>query len=170
VQQQPHSAVEVCASIINLRDSARPHPQGFPTGRLSSVEETMRRVAVLLALLALLVTLAARADIIIGNKGGTILLLDTGIVSHGSRLVQFNKIHSTPGPALGSVDFATGALTNGTLLGGGTFSSVGLSFVVTGVGGGVPKGVIFNGTFVGDISWTLLSGLPNKPRSISSVG
>lgn len=130
----------------------------------------MRRMAVVLALLALLVPLAARADIIIGNKGGTILLLDTGIVSHGSRLVQFNKIHSTPGHALGSVDFATGALSSGTLLGGGVFSSVGSSFIVTGNSPKVPKGLIFNGTFVGDITWTLVSGLPNKPQVYQLTG
>jgi hypothetical protein len=124
----------------------------------------MRRLSVVLALLALMLPLAARANIIIVNQGGTITLLDSGITSHGSRLVQFNNVHSTPGHALGSVQFNTGALISGTLLGGGTFSSVGSSFVVTGVSQGVPKGVIFNGAFVGDITWTLISGLPNKPQ------
>jgi acyl dehydratase len=39
-----------------------------------------------------------------------------------------------------------------------TFSSVGSSFVVIGKGPfGQPKGVIFNGAFTGDISWTLVS-------------
>ena len=124
----------------------------------------MRRTAVVLTFLTLVLPLASRADTIVVNKGGTISLLTTGIASHGSRLIQFNNIHSTPGHALGSVDFATGALTSGTLLGGGIFSSVGSSFTVTGVSQGVPKGVIFNGAFVGDITWTLLSGLPNKPQ------
>lgn len=126
----------------------------------------MRRVAVLLALLALLLPLAAWADgIDIVNRAGIITLYDTGISSVGSSLIQFNNIHSTPPNSLGRVDFATGALTSGTLLGGGTFSSAGSSFIVTGNGNnGVPHGVIFDGAFVGDITWTLISGLPNKPQ------
>ena len=126
----------------------------------------MRRVAVVLSLLALLLPLAAWADgIDIVNRNGTITLLDSGITSVGSNLVQFNNIKPKPGQSLGHVDFATGALTSGTLLGGGIFSSVGSSFVVTGNGNaGVPHGVIFNGTFVGDITWTLVSGLPDKPQ------
>ena len=125
----------------------------------------MRRVAVLLAVLALLLPLAASADIIIINRSGVITLLESGITSKGSHLKQFNNIKADAGHGLGYVDFATGALTSGTLLGGGIFSSAGSSFIVTGGGEkGVPKGVIFDGTFVGDITWTLISGLPNKPQ------
>ena len=139
-------------------------PKGYRKGRLSSVEEIMRRVAVLLALLALLLPLAARADIIVINKGGTITLLDSGITTQGSRLIQFDKVKSDPGHALGSVYFATGALTSGSLLAGGTFSSVGSSFIVTGNNKQLPKGVLFSGTFFGDITWKLISGRPNKPQ------
>lgn len=132
----------------------------------------MRRVAVLMALLALLLPLAAWADgIDIVNRAGIITLYDTGISSVGSSLIQFNNIHSTPPHSLGRVDFATGALVSGTLLGGGTFSSVGSSFVVTGNGNnGVPHGIIFNGAFVGDITWALISGLPNKPQVYQLTG
>ena len=126
----------------------------------------MRRVAVLLALIALLLPLAAWADgIDIVNRNGTITLLNSGITSTDSNLHQYNNIVANPGQSLGRVDFATGALTSGTLLGGGIFSSVGSSFVVTGNGNqGIFKGVIFNGAFVGDITWTLVSGLPSKPQ------
>ncbi len=126
----------------------------------------MRRVAVLLALVALLLPLAAWADAIdIVNRNGIITLYDTGITSVQSSLIQFNNIKAQPNHSLGRVDFATGALTSGTLLGGGIFSSVGSSFIVTGNGtNGVPHGIIFNGAFVGDITWTLVSGLPNKPQ------
>jgi hypothetical protein len=126
----------------------------------------MRRVAVLLAVLALLMPLAAWANgMDIVNRNGIITLLETGITSDQSSLIQFNDIHAKPGHSLGRVDFTTGALTSGTLLGGGIFSSVGSSFVVTGNGtNGVPHGIIFNGAFVGDITWTLIAGLPNKPQ------
>ncbi len=125
----------------------------------------MKRVAVLLAVAALMLPLAARADLIIVNRAGVITLLDSGITSKGSNLIQFNNFKSTRPHSLGSVEFSTGALTSGTLLGGGIFSSVGSSFIVTGNGTqGIPKGIIFNGTFVGDITWTLISGLPNKPQ------
>ena len=78
------------------------HPQGIRTGRLSSVEEIMRRVAVLLALLALLLPLAAFADgIDIVNRNGTITLLETGITSSQSSLHQFNNIIATPGTLAG---------------------------------------------------------------------
>lgn len=126
----------------------------------------MRRVAVVLALIALLLPVAVWADgIDIVNRNGIITLLESGITSSQSSLHQFNNIVATPGHSLGRVDFATGALTSGTLLGGGIFSSAGSSFVVTGNGNqGVPHGVIFDGTFVGDITWTLVNGLPAKPQ------
>lgn len=131
----------------------------------------MKRVVILLAVLVLLAPLAARADLIILNRNGTITLLDSGITSKGSHLVQFNNVKASKGHSLGSVYFSTGALTSGTLLGGGIFSSTGSSFVVTGVGTqGLPKGVLFNGSFVGDIIWTLMQGLPNKPQVYQLAG
>jgi len=92
------------------------------------------------------------------NKGGTIAISSSGITSKGSQLVQFNGIVAPPGKSMGSVSFSTGALTSGSIATGGTFSSTGSSFVVIGKGNfGQPKGVIFNGAFVGDIAWTLVS-------------
>jgi PEP-CTERM motif len=119
----------------------------------------MKRAIFVLALLALVLPIAAWADgIDISNQYGTVLITEQGIVSHGSQLTQFRNLKAGQGHALGSVDFATGALTTGSIWTGGTFSDVGSSFTVTGVGAkGQPKGLIFSGAFVGPINWTLVS-------------
>jgi hypothetical protein len=118
----------------------------------------MRRVLVL-ALLALVLPIAAWASgIDLVNKGGTISISNAGITSKGSQLAQFNGIVAPAGHSLGSVSYSTGALLSGNIMTGATFSSVGSSFVVTGKGNfGQPKGVIFNGAFTGNVSWTLVS-------------
>lgn len=118
----------------------------------------MRRVIVL-ALLALALPIATWAGTIdLTNQRGTVSMTNAGIVSKGMQLTGFNGIVPPPGHSLGSVGYATGALTSGSILTGGTFSSVGSSFVVVGKGNfGQPKGVIFNGAFSGTITWTLIS-------------
>ncbi len=136
----------------------------------------MRRVVVILALLALALPMAAWADTItLTNQYGTIAIsgmAGTGgagtigvstVTSKGSELTSFNGIVAPPGHALGSVSFATGVLQSGTVSGGGVFSSVGSSFVVVGKGNyGEPKGTIFSGSFVGNIDWTLVSKVGPK--------
>jgi hypothetical protein len=119
----------------------------------------MRRVVVL-ALLALALPIAAWADgITLTNEFGTISISSAGIISKGSELKSFNGITAPAGHSLGTVSFTTGALTSGSITGGGTFSATGSSFIVTGSGNfGEPKGTIFSGTFVGPITWTLTSG------------
>lgn len=119
----------------------------------------MKRVVLGLALLALLLPIAARADgIDLTNRYGTITILDSGITSKGSQLLSFNGIKAPKGHALGSVSFWTGALSSGSIWTGGTFSDVGSGFVITGVGNfGQPKGVIFDGAFVGPINWAIVS-------------
>jgi hypothetical protein len=125
----------------------------------------MRRVVVL-ALLALAIALpmTAWADgIDLTNKFGTISISNSGITSKGSELTSFNGIQAPPGHSLGTVSFSTGALLTGSIAAGGTFSSTGSSFVVIGKGNyGEPKGVIFSGSFVGPISWTLVSNTKNR--------
>ena len=118
----------------------------------------MRRV-VLLALLALALPIAAWADTIdIVNQYGSLKVSTSGITSTNSQMRSFEKFKAPVGHMLGYVSFSTGALTSGTLAGGGTFSDVGSSFNVWGNGKyGVPKGVIFTGSFVGPISWVLTS-------------
>jgi hypothetical protein len=119
----------------------------------------MRRVILSLGLCALLLPVAAWANgINLTNQFGTVTVTNAGVVSTGSQLTKFNKITAPSGHALGSVSFSTGALASGSIWTGGTFSSVGSSFIVTGVGNyGQPKGTIFSGSFVGPISWTLVS-------------
>ena len=119
----------------------------------------MRKIAVVLGLCTLLLPVAAWADAIdFGNNFGTVSITSAGIVSAGAELVGFNGISAPRGHSLGSVSFSTGALTSGSIFGGGTFSSQGSSFIVTGVGKyGQPKGIIFDATFVGPIHWVLVS-------------
>jgi hypothetical protein len=120
--------------------------------------ERMKRT-LWIAVLALMLPVAAWSDAIdLVYKFGSISVSNSGIVSHGSQLKQFNRVIASPGHALGSVSFSTGALLSGSILSGGTFSDVGSSFVVIGKGSQVPhKGLIFNGSFVGPISWTLVA-------------
>ena len=113
----------------------------------------MRKIAVVLGLCTLLLPVAAWADAIdFGNNFGTVSITSAGIVSAGAELVGFNGISAPRGHSLGSVSFSTGALTSGSIFGGGS------SFIVTGVGKyGQPKGIIFDATFVGPIHWVLVS-------------
>jgi hypothetical protein len=116
----------------------------------------MRRVVVL-ALLALALPMAAWADIILTNQFGTVSVSTAGISSTGSQLKSFNGIVAAPGHSLGTVSFTTGAMTSGTLAGGGIFSSAGSTFNVVGKGNWAQghNTAIFTGSFTGDISWTL---------------
>lgn len=118
----------------------------------------MRRVVVL-AFLALALPIAAWADgIDLTNQFGSISISVSGITSVGSQLASFNGITAAKGQSLGSVKFTTGALLTGTITGGGTFSAADSSFVVTGSGKyGEPTGTIFKGSFVGPITWTVVS-------------
>jgi len=118
----------------------------------------MRRIAVVLGLCTLSLSMAAWADPIFINQFGTVSITDAGIVSRGSELMDFNGIKAPPGHALGSVTFSTGALASGSIWSGGIFSSAGSSFIVTGAGKyGEPKGTIFDAVFVGPIRWTVVS-------------
>lgn len=123
----------------------------------------MRRVVVL-ALLALALPIAAWADgINLTNEFGTISVSTSGITTRGSELTSFNGIVAPKGHSLGTVSYSTGALTSGSIAGGGVFSSTGSSFNVIGRGNyGQPKGVIFSGAFVGNIDWTLVSQVKTK--------
>ena len=125
----------------------------------------MRRVVVL-ALLALALPMAAWASgIDITNEFGTIAISNAGISSKGSQLTSWGNqtgVH-------GSVSFTTGAMTSGSYLTGGTFSSTGSTFVVLGVGQwaktltGQSKNpvTLFSGSFTGPINWTLTSQTAN---------
>src|ERR1022692_1602212 len=107
----------------------------------------MRRVVVVLALLALALPMAAWADdISIVNQAGNIAISNmtgTGgagtigastVTSNQSQLTSFDGFTSSKGADLGRVNFATGALLSGTVSGGGVFSATGSSFTVIGQG------------------------------------
>jgi hypothetical protein len=120
----------------------------------------MRRVVVLALLalaLALALPMAAWADIILTNQNGTVSVSVAGISSTGSQLHSFNNIVAAPGHSLGTVSFKTGAMTSGSLAGGGIFSSAGSTFNVVGKGNWAQghNTAIFTGSFTGNISWTL---------------
>lgn len=126
----------------------------------------MRRVVVL-ALLALALPMVAWAgEIDISNQFGSISISNAGISSVGSQLTGWDKIKGVHG----SVSFSTGALTAGSYLTGGTFSSAGSTFVVLGVGKwakaltGQTKNpvTLFSGSFTGPINWTIFSTTKNS--------
>src|ERR1700689_402247 len=137
----------------------------------------MRRVVVL-ALLALALPIMAMADnITMTNVDGTIAISAIAgtnglgtigvstITSKGSELTQWN---TTTGH-LGYVNYSTGALTSGSISGGGTFAGGG-SFDVIGVGAWAKKLTgetknpitLFAGSFDGPITWTLDSSSKQK--------
>ncbi len=154
---------------INLRDVGDPSPKRVVReGHLNSVEEiTMKRVAVIVGLCALLLSAAAWADqITLTNKFGTVNVTAAGIVSKGMQLKSYGLATAAPGQSLGSISFSTGALTSGSILGGGTFAGgAGSSFVVAGAGTWLKaltgtsntKVSLFSGSFVGPVNWQLLS-------------
>jgi hypothetical protein len=139
----------------------------------------MRRVVVVLALLALALPMTAWADTIsTTNQTGSITVTDPNgglgtigsstITSKGSELTNFTwgtfSASSGKGGSLGSLGFSTGTLATGSVYSGGTFNGGG-SFTIVGQGKwlaglpGSPKGktTLFSGSFVGPIDWTLES-------------
>jgi hypothetical protein len=125
-------------------------------------------------LLALALPIAAWADTItITNQFGTIAISTSGISSTGSQLRSYDTIVAAPGHSLGTVSFSTGALLTGSVNGGGTFSSAGSTFDVTGVGSWAKTltgashtpVAIFTGSFVGPVVWTLVGTGPHPGES-----
>lgn len=123
----------------------------------------MKRTFLLLLLTAVLPTAVFASSVDFTNDGGMLSGSNAGLSLTGSTLVAVNGLNGmgiVVGKDLGSVTFSTGALTGGSLKQGGTFAAGG-SFVITGNGtNGIPNTVIFNGTFSGPVTWTLIK-LPN---------
>jgi len=118
----------------------------------------MKRIA-LLALLAL--PLVAFADSIdTTNSGGKLAGSTAGMSLSGSQLIAVNGFNGgsvITGTSLGSVVFSTGPLSGGSLQMGGTFNGGG-SFVIASTGAsGLPSGTLFNGSFTGPVTWTLVT-------------
>jgi hypothetical protein len=132
----------------------------------------MKRI-VLMALLAMALPLAAFANnsVDFTNSGGTLAGSSAGLSLSGSELIAVNGFNGggliTGG--LGSVAFSTGTLASGSLQMGGSFNGGG-SFTITGNGtNGLPNGTIFNGSFTGPVSWTLIT-LANGTHNYTLIG
>ena len=109
----------------------------------------MQRMFWLLLVALALPTTALANSVDFTNGGGTLSGSNAGLSLSGSTLIAVNGLDGLGLVTgnLGTVTFSTGALTSGDLQMGGTFAAGG-SFVITGNGtGGIPNGVIFNGSF-----------------------
>jgi hypothetical protein len=125
----------------------------------------MRRIAVVVGLCALLLPIAAWADAVnLTNQFGTVSISSSGISTIGSELLSWNSNVASAGHSLGTVSFKTGIFTSGGIWTGGTLSARGSIFDVVGVGhwakalSGISGPVaLFTGSFVGPITWTVVS-------------
>lgn len=132
----------------------------------------MKRM-LLMVLLALALPMAAFAtnSVDFTNSGGTLSGSSSGLSLSGSELIAVNGLNGMGliTGDLGSITFSTGALMSGNLQMGGTFAGGG-SFVITGNGtNGIPNGVIFNGTFTGTVTWSVLT-LSDGTHNYTLVG
>jgi len=118
-----------------------------------------RMVCVLLLALALPVVAFANNGTDFTNSGGTLSGTSAGLTLTGSTLIAVNNLGNmglVTGNNLGGVYFTTGALTSGSLQTGGIFAAGG-AFQITGDGAnGVPNTMIFNGSFSGPVTWTMV--------------
>jgi hypothetical protein len=137
----------------------------------------MKRIVCLLVLaLALPVAALASSSTDFTNSGGKLTGSSAGLTLTGSTLIAVNNLGSlglVTGNNLGSVYFTTGALTSGSLQQGAIFAAGG-AFQITGNGSdGLPNTTIFNGTFSGPLTWTMVTlanGTHNYTLSGSLTG
>ena len=133
----------------------------------------MIKKIIFLSVLALALPFAASAGTSVDftNSGGTLSGTNSGLTLTGSTLIAVNGLGGglITGNNLGAVSFSTGILSSGTLQMGGTFAAGG-TFSITGNGtGGIPNGVIFNGSFTGPVTWTLVT-LANGTHNYTLTG
>jgi hypothetical protein len=132
----------------------------------------MKRIlwTVLLAL-ALPMAAFATSSVDFTNSGGTLSGSSAGLSLSGSELIAVNGLNGLGlvTGSLGSISFTTGALMSGDLQQGGTFAAGG-SFMIMGNGtNGVPNGTMFNGSFSGPVTWTLVT-LANGTHNYTLTG
>ena len=134
------------------------------------VKHAMKRVLIWSLLLALALPIAAFANSIdFSNSGGTLNGSNAGLSLGGSTLIVAKGPSILLTGDLGTVTFSTAALSSGSLQMGGTFGAGG-TFMITGNGtGGIPNGVIFNGTFSGPVTWSLVT-LANGTHNYTLTG
>src|SRR3984957_18090020 len=134
----------------------------------------MIKKTILLTLLALALPLAALAgsSVDFTNSSGTLSGTNSGLSLTGSTLIAVNGFNGgglITGNNLGTLSFSTGSLSSGNLQMGGTFAAGG-AFNITGNGtNGLPNGVIFNGSFNGPVTWTLVT-LANGTHNYTLTG
>jgi hypothetical protein len=105
------------------------------------------------------------------NSGGTLSGSSSGLTLAGSTLIAVNGLGGglITGNDLGTISFNTGILTSGNLQMGGTFAA-GSTFSIAGNGtSGLPSGSIFNGSFSGPVTWTLIT-LANGTHNYTLTG
>jgi hypothetical protein len=94
------------------------------------------------------------------NSKGTLTGSSAGLSLTGSNLIAIDGLggNGLVTGDLGSVSFTTGSMEAGGSLGKGAIFNGGGSFVITGNGkAGLPNGIIFNGSFTGPVTWTLMT-------------
>jgi len=130
-----------------------------------------RMLWIVLLALALPMVAFANQSVDFTNSGGTLSGSSTGLSLSGSELIAVNGLNGmgiVTGD-LGSLSFSTGSLTGGNLQMGATFAGGG-SFQINGNGtNGIPSGVLFNGTFDGPVTWTLIT-LANGTHNYTLTG
>jgi PEP-CTERM motif len=118
----------------------------------------MKRI-VWLFLLALALPMAAFAhnSVDFTNVGGTLAGGTSGLALTGSTLAVVGTGGTIFTGNLGTLTFSTAGLASGDLQKGGTFNAGG-TFVITGnASNPLSSGTIFNGTFTGPVTWTLVT-------------
>jgi hypothetical protein len=131
----------------------------------------IKNTILLMILVALPLTAFAGSSVDFTNSGGTLTGSNSGLALTGSTLIAVNGLGGglITGNNLGTLTFSTGALSSGTLQTGGTFAAGG-TFDITGNGtSGIPNGVIFNGSFTGPVTWTLIT-LANGTHNYTLTG
>src|SRR5271169_3594456 len=116
-----------------------------------------------LVLLALALPMAtfAKNSVDFTNSGGTLTGSSAGMSLTGSTLIAVNDLggFGLKTGDVGSVSFMTGSFIPAlvtSLQMGGTFNGGG-NFMITSNGPPLPGGTIFSGTFVGPVTWTLVT-------------
>ena len=114
-----------------------------------------------MVLLALALPMAAFAgsSVDFTNSGGTLSGSSAGLSLSGSELIAVNGLNGLGlvTGSLGTMTFTTGAMTSGNFQQGGTFAAGG-TFMIMGNGtNGVPNGTLFNGSFSGPVTLTVIT-------------
>ena len=130
----------------------------------------MKRFLIGPLLLTLALPIAAFANSIdFSNSGGTLNGSNAGLSLGASTLIVAKGSSILLTGNLGTVAFSTAPLSSGSLQMGGTFGAGG-TFVITGNGtGGIPNGVIFDGSFSTPVTWSLVT-LANGTHNYTLTG